>query len=86
MTRKQYSQAFRNEAVRQVVDLGHPVEEVSKRLGISSEALKLWLEEFHNPLLTQVENFELQSLREENARLKEENARLKKLLERQNAK
>ena len=37
---------FKDEAVRQVVDRGHPVVDVAKRLGISESVLYTWLSKF----------------------------------------
>ena len=39
MRRTKYALEFKDEAVRQVIDRGHPVVDVAKRLGISESVL-----------------------------------------------
>ena len=39
MTQIRFTQEFKQEAVRQVVDRGHPVGEVAARLGVSGRGL-----------------------------------------------
>jgi len=39
MTNQRYSPEFKDEAVRQIVDRGYSVAEVSKRLGVSAHSL-----------------------------------------------
>jgi transposase len=39
MSRQRYTPEFKDEAVRQVTDRGHPVAEVAVRLGVSSHSL-----------------------------------------------
>ena len=43
MTSQRYSPEFKDEAVRQIVDRGYSVAEVSKRLGVSSHSLYKWV-------------------------------------------
>jgi len=43
MSNQRYSAEFRDEAVRQVVDRGYSVKEVSERLGVSSHSLYKWV-------------------------------------------
>lgn len=43
MSRQRYSPEFKDEAVRQVTERGHSVQEVSARLGVSSYSLYKWL-------------------------------------------
>ena len=38
-----YTEEFKIEAVRQVVDKGHPVAEVAARLGVSQHSLYKWI-------------------------------------------
>lgn len=38
-----YTPEFKEEAVRQVVDRGHPVAEVAERLGVSTHSLYAWI-------------------------------------------
>jgi transposase len=38
-----YSDEFKDGAVKQVLEGGHPVQEVAKRLGVSSKSIYTWL-------------------------------------------
>jgi transposase len=40
-----YSDEFKDEAVKQVLEEGYPVQEVAKRLGVSSKSIYTWLRE-----------------------------------------
>jgi transposase len=44
--KKGYTQEFKVEAVRQVVENGHAVAEVSARLGVSAHSLYQWIKQF----------------------------------------
>jgi transposase len=39
-----YSDEFKREAVKQVVEGGHPVRDVAKRLGVSDKSIYTWLQ------------------------------------------
>lgn len=43
MSNQRFSPEFEDEAVRQVVDRGHPVAEVAERLGVSAHSLYKWV-------------------------------------------
>lgn len=43
MSRQRYSPEFKDQAVRQVIDLGRSVAEVAERLGVSSHSLHKWV-------------------------------------------
>ena len=43
MSSPRYTPEFKDEAVRQVVDRGHPVAEVAERLGVSTHSLYAWI-------------------------------------------
>lgn len=45
MTQIRFTQEFKQEAVRQVVDRGHPVGEVAARLGVSQHSLYTWIKQ-----------------------------------------
>lgn len=45
MSQKRYPEEFKIEAVRQIVERGHAVAEVSERLGVSQHSLR----PLHNP-------------------------------------
>jgi transposase len=46
MQRAKYTSEFKEEAVRQVVDKGHSVVDVAKRLGIGDKILYKWVKKF----------------------------------------
>jgi transposase len=43
MSTQRYSPEFKEEAVRQIVDRGYAVTEVSERLGVSAHSLYKWV-------------------------------------------
>ncbi len=43
MSQHRYSPEFKDEAVRQVTEKGHSVQEVAARLGVSSHSLYKWV-------------------------------------------
>ncbi len=43
MSSQRYSPEFKDKAVRQIVERGYPVAEVSERLGVSSHSLYKWV-------------------------------------------
>ena len=43
MSNHRYSPEFKDEAVRQIIEAGHSVPEVSARLGVSSNSLYRWV-------------------------------------------
>ncbi len=43
MSKQRYSPEFKEEAVRQVTEKGHSVQEVAARLGVSSHSLYKWV-------------------------------------------
>ncbi len=46
MQRAKYTSEFKEEAVRQVIDKGHSVIDVAKRLGIGDGLLYTWVKKF----------------------------------------
>jgi len=46
MSGKRYTDEFKIEAVKQVVDRGYKIGEVSKRLGVTSKSLHEWVAKF----------------------------------------
>lgn len=82
MNQKRYPEEFKIEAVRQIAERGHPVAEVSARLGVSTHSLYKWMKEQQMPLgqrqeqLSQTE--ELRRLKAELKRVTEERDILKK--------
>lgn len=45
MSGKRYTEEFKAEAAKQVLEQGRPTREVAQRLGISSDALYAWVRE-----------------------------------------
>ena len=43
MSSQRYSPEFKDEAVRQIIERGYSVTEVSERLGVSSHSLYKWV-------------------------------------------
>jgi transposase len=43
MSSQRFAPEFKDEAVRQVVERGHPVGEVAERLGVSAHSLYKWV-------------------------------------------
>ena len=43
MSKQRYTPEFKDEAVRQVTEKGHSVQEVAARLGVSSHSLYKWV-------------------------------------------
>src|SRR5512138_1760804 len=68
MSSKRYSEEFRQEAIRQVVERGYPVKEVAARLGVTEHTLYLWIRKSGLRRPTAAD----ESLRAEVARLKSE--------------
>lgn len=46
MSAKRYPEEFKIEAVKQVVDRGHSVADVAKRLDITTHSLYAWIKKF----------------------------------------
>jgi transposase len=82
MSNKRYPEEFKIEAVRQIAERGHPVAEVSARLGVSQHSLYKWIKEQQTPAgqrqaqVTQSE--EMRRLKAELKRVTEERDILKK--------
>ncbi len=43
MSSQRFAPEFKDEAVRQIVERGHPVSEVAQRLGVSAHSLYKWV-------------------------------------------
>lgn len=69
MSSKRYPDEFKIEAVKRVVELGYPVAEVAKRLGITTHSLYAWKKKFGPD---SVEHNEKVSAEKEIRRLKKE--------------
>jgi transposase len=83
--RSKYSEEFKRQAIKLVLEGDNSIKEVAESLKMSYELLKMWRREYMTKETKQFthnsqskENEELTLLRKENKRLKEENAILKK--------
>lgn len=68
---RQYTDEFREEAVRQVTDRGYTVTDVASRLGVSAQSLYKWVKA-ESPTQDEEIVAELQAIKRENLRLKAE--------------
>jgi transposase len=68
LKRKKYSEEFKAEALRQVLERGYSVLEVSRRLGISDKSMYLWMKQAKKSPTELAE----QDLQAENAHLRAE--------------
>jgi len=66
---RRYSEEFRREAVRQVVERGYSVVEVAERLGVSTQSLYKWTAAERRKRSGD-EGSALQAVRRENAQLR----------------
>ena len=70
MQRSKYAPEFKDEAVKQVIDKGHSVVDVAKRLGIPDNVLYTWVSKFKKA--DQPESSDLKAMQAEMAKLKAE--------------
>ena len=84
MSSQRYTPEFKDEAIRQVIERGYSVAEVSERLGVSSHSLYKWVKaaqpdksEQHAAELIEAKS-EILRLRAQLRRTEEENDILKK--------
>ena len=79
---KRYTEEFRAEAVKQVLERGHKVREVSERLGLSPDTMFRWLRVARKPKAEleqeRSQSDEVQRLKAELRRVTEERDILKK--------
>jgi len=69
MGKTHFAEEFKQEAVRQVVERGYSVSDVSKRLGVSIQGLYKWVKAYA-PNATGCFEVELKEVRRENLKLK----------------
>ena len=69
MSSQRYSPEFKDEAVRQIIERGYTVAEVSERLGVSSHSLYKWVKAI-KPDKTDQEAAELVEAKSEILRLR----------------
>ena len=83
MGQVRYTDEFKQEAVRQVTEKGHPVKEVAERLGVSSHSLYEWIRKYRPATGTKTRQLankddEIRRLRAELKRVTEERNILRK--------
>ena len=71
MSNNRYPKEFRTEAVKQIIDRGYSVQEVSQRLGVSTHSLYKWLKA-SGRWGDKAQGEETDAIRQENMRLKAE--------------
>lgn len=71
MSQQRYAPEFKDEAVRQVTERGHSVQEVASRLGVSSHSLYKWVKAVR-PSKDEQRADELLEVKKENLRLRAE--------------
>ena len=71
MSSQRYSPEFKDEAVRQIVERGYSVADVSERLGVSAHSLYKWVKAVR-PSKDEQRADELLAVKKENLRLRAE--------------
>ena len=78
MSKVNFSDDFKRDAVRQITERGYPVAEVSERLGVSTHSLYAWRKTFSEPSGGDDKDAEIRRLKRELSRVTEERDILKK--------
>lgn len=82
MSRSNFTEEFKIDAVKQITERGYSVSEVSSRLGVSTHSLYLWRKRFSGaPVVAKdqsAQHAEIGRLKKELARVTEERDILKK--------
>ena len=78
MSRTNFSDDFKRDAVRQITERGYPVAEVSERLGVSTHSLYAWRKKFAQPCDDDDKDAEIRRLKRDLSRVTEERDILKK--------
>lgn len=71
MGQQRYTPEFKDEAVKQVTERGHSVQEVAARLGVSSHSLYKWVKSVR-PNKDEQRSDELLEVKKENLKLRAE--------------
>lgn len=77
MARKDYSEEFRRDAVKQVLENGYSIKDTANRLGMHHDSLRNWIKKYKNP---QVEK-EVKILDDKQAEIKRLQKELKRVTE-----
>lgn len=80
MSKANFSDEFKRDAVSQITERGYPVSEVSQRLGVSTHSLYAWKKKFSQPAGGDDKDAEIRRLKRELSRVTEERDILKKAL------
>ncbi len=82
MSDKRYTEEFKVEAIKQITERGHSVQDVSQRLGVSCHSLYAWLKKYgpgpRHAASVDDQAAEIRRLRAELKRVTEERDILKK--------
>jgi len=82
MTRLNFTEEFKIDAIKQITERGYSVADVSKRLGVSTHSLYAWMKRFSKPPIVAQEATEqaaeIRRLKRELMRVTEERDILKK--------
>ena len=76
MTKARFTEEFKDEAVKQVIERGYTVPDVAKRLGVSAQSLYKWIKACAPDEKDRFEA-EIREVRRENLKLKAELQRVK---------
>lgn len=49
MGRREYSEEFRRDAVKQVIENGYGIIETAERLGVHHDSLRNWIKKYQSP-------------------------------------
>lgn len=72
MARREYSEEFRRDAIKQVLENGYGIIETAERLGVHHDSLRNWIKKYQSP------EAEIKRLQKELKRVTEERDILKK--------
>ena len=78
MTAVRFTEEFKQEAIRQIVERKRPIAEVAAALGVSTHSLYAWLKRHQKPAATTSAEVEIRRLQAELRRVTEERDILKK--------
>lgn len=82
MTRPNFTEEFKIDAIKQITERGYSVADVSKRLGVSTHSLYAWMKRYSTPPIVAEESLEqaaeIRRLKRELMRVTEERDILKK--------
>jgi len=75
MSGKRYTEEFKIEAVKQVVDRGYKVNDVAARLGVTSKSLRAWVKRYGD------EDSQYQTITEQQAEMRNLKKELRRVTE-----